>query len=140
MNAPTPPATGPGSVRSWTVPLHGYTRPPLSLNDRMHHMKRHRITQGFKNDVINLLRVAKVPKGLDRVTVVLHYAPRTKGRRDHDNLIATVKPICDAMVAAKVITDDDSVHVTLSPPVVHPATGEPGRVWFVVIDLSTSPT
>lgn len=84
-----------------------------------------------------LARSAGVPKGLQKITVVMHYAPG-KGRRvpDLDNFHACLKPVVDGLVLAGVIRDDGPSWYVPSAPEVHPRTGTPfGKVWVEVVEL-----
>ena len=125
----TPGKTEP---RTWTLTLP-FNR-PLSLNDRGHWARRAKETNAWRDTAWALARSARLPR-LDTFTVVLHYAPRTKGRRDVDNLVISLKHVVDGLVVAGVCEDDDSTRYRLSSPIIHPATGEPGRLWVDVIDL-----
>lgn len=89
-----------------------YQRPPLSLNGRLHHMARYRITQQIKADAHLLAVAARLPKGCQRIAVTLVYEPPDRRRRDIDNLFATIKPAVDGLVAYGLVPDDDSRHVT----------------------------
>ena len=137
MTGPTTPPAGIHQTRSWVLPLP-FTK-PLSLNDRAHHMAHARLTKAWRDATIVLARKHKIPR-LERFTVVLHYAPRNPGRRDPDNLIAALKPCIDGMIAAGIADDDDHTRHHLTAPVIHPPTGEPGRLWLIIVDLSNGDT
>ena len=120
-------------MTEWTVDLP-YQRPPLSLNDRMHWALRNTWHGQLRTDAHNLALHHKLPKGLARVGVTLHYQPRTAGRRDEINIQATLKPLIDGLVDYGLVADDDSEHVT-SGTVIE-ATAAKGRVWLTISDLS----
>lgn len=134
MNA-TPPA-GVTAVRSWTLPLHGLTKPPLSLNSRVNRWEESRRKRMLADLTIVAARQVKVPKGLSRITVVLHWQPQYARRRDGDNPAPSVKPCVDALVHIGVIPDDNTTHYLVAPPVIHEPWKEPGRLWLAVIDIS----
>lgn len=141
MNAPTTPPTGIAHVRSWTLPLYGLTRPPITLNSRLNRWELSRRKQMLRDLTIVSGRKARVPKGLDRITVVLHWQPQYVRDRDEDNPAPTVKPCVDALVTPLgVIPRDTRAHYTVAAPVIYDGWAEPGRLWLVVIDLSTNPT
>lgn len=119
-------------ARSWRIELP--LTKPLSLNDRQHHYRRYRDQQAVKNAVILLCRTLRIPP-LERVHVVLHYAPRDKRRRDSDNLVATLKPCCDGIVAAGVVPDDTPQYLIWAPPMIEAPTGRQGSLWLVVEEL-----
>jgi hypothetical protein len=107
------------------VPLP-YDRPPLSMNKRLHHMAEYRVREQIRTDVLALARFYKLPKGLERVHVVLHWSPIVRRTRDTDNPGPTVKAILDALKPGTpkkpghgLVPDDDSEHVS-SEVVIHP--------------------
>lgn len=85
----------------------------LSLNGREHWAARNRKARALKDAATVLVRAARVP-ALERITVTVLYDPPDRRRRDHDNLMATYKPLADGIVAAGVVPDDDTAHV--APP------------------------
>lgn len=121
-----------------------WTAPPLSLNDsgqtrgaRMAHARKRAEVRGT---VHRLARAAKLPRGLDHVTVQLHYRPRDNRRRDTDNLAATAKPAYDALAAGTVkhpgygmVPDDIPLHMAKPEPEIHEAErGKPGALWLEI--------
>lgn len=95
-----------------------WTSPPLSLNSREHWAHKARVTQQVRTTT------AWLCNGLgraNRVRVTLTYIPRDSRRRDADNLVATYKPICDGIVDAGVVTDDDPLHMVKVMPHIAPA-------------------
>lgn len=119
--------------RSWTLTLP-FTK-PLSLNDRTASWQRwYRLTKPWRDTAIVLARKHRLPP-LEHFTVVLHYAPRLHRTRDAPNLEAVVKPLVDGLVKAGIAPGDDPRYYTPTTPEIHPATGEPGRLWLVVKEL-----
>lgn len=116
----------------WRIDLPWIT-PPISLNDRGHWATRSakvssvRITTGW------LVKAARIP-AQQRIRVTLHYRPGTARRRDADNLTATYKPACDAIVDAGVVPDDSDEFVQHMMPVIHPK-GRPA-MW---LDIEAAP-
>lgn len=122
-------------MTEWTLPLPFAT--PLSLNDRMHWAVKAKHVKAWRGVACDLARRERIPT-LDRMTAVLHYRPRDNRARDVDNLVASLKPLVDGLRDAHVVTDDDTTHYLLTSPAIHPARkGEPGRLWLVVIDITT---
>ncbi len=87
----------------------------LSLNDRIHHMKRYRLNKTWKDAVAtharshaNSARIRR-PLGPSRVRVDFYVA--ANGRRDSDNAYAGIKPVLDGLVAAGWFPDDSIEHV-----------------------------
>lgn len=123
--------------REWTLTLP-FAR-PLNLNDRPGNwQERHRLTKAWKDTAILLARKERIPT-LQQFTAVLHYAPRVKRIRDPQNLEAALKPLVDGLVVAHVAPGDDPRYYTPTTPAIHGATGEPGRLWLVVLDLAAIP-
>lgn len=119
-------------MREWTVSLP-WQSPPLSLNDRMHYKLKARWTKTVRGTAFFLARQARIPE-LARVEVQLLYAPRDGRRRDEDNLVATLKPLCDGLVDAQVVADDDPAHmVKLIPRILPPQ--RPPAMWLRIREL-----
>lgn len=110
-----------------------YEKPPLSMNDRKHHMARARITRQIRSTTAWLAKEAKVPTGRDHVEVRLHYRPRENRRRDADNLMPVLKAACDGLVDAGLVDDDTPELMHKLMPVIHPAEkGCPGALWLTI--------
>ncbi|MBF6460172.1 hypothetical protein IU433_14115 [Nocardia puris] len=128
-----------------------YTRPPLSLNDsgasRGAAFAKARVRREIREHVCRIAALAYVPRGVAHVTVELHYQAPDRRRRDTDNLVATAKPVCDALTAGRpvritsrgvlppvlgygMVPDDTPAWMSKPEPVIHAAIpGEPGRMW-----------
>ncbi len=117
---------------TWTLDLP-YVRPPLTANDRMHHMVKARRTAAVRQTAGWLARANRVP-ALARCSVSLHYAPVDRRRRDADNLVPTLKALCDGLVDAGVVRDDTPDLMVKAMPVIEPPE-HPARLWLVVTDL-----
>lgn len=110
-----------------------YAVPPLTLNSRMHWAKKARIVKDLRWDMEIIARAMKLPKGLGRVEITLHYQPRTTRARDEDNLFATLKPCIDGLTDYGLVTDDDSAHVT-SRCRIEPK-GAVSRLWLTIKEI-----
>lgn len=106
-------------TRTWTIRLP-YTKPPLSLNDRMHWRKKASITKDIRQYVLQTAWY--VIPACSAAEVELHYVPRDKRRRDRDNLVATLKPCMDGLVDAGVIPDDTPEFLTWTVHIDPPST------------------
>ena len=119
-----------------------WTRPPLSMNGsrgvtRAAAFARARTVRETRAVAMQLAAAARLPRGLDHVTVQLHYRPRDNRRRDTDNLIATLKPLADGLAAGTakhpgygLVPDDIPRHMAKPEPIIHPAErGQPGALW-----------
>ncbi len=118
-----------------------WDRPPLSLNDRLHHFERARKVAevrkaGWAIAKARHLRPAGQP-AWPHVAVTLHYRPSVRRVIDPDNLVATLKALADGLVDAGVVEDDRPELMTKNMPVVHPPR-RPGRLWLA-FEIHTEP-
>lgn len=112
-----------------------YQKPPLSMNDRKHHMARARITRQIRSTTAWLAKQANVPIGLEHVAVCLHYRPRDRRVRDADNLMPVLKAACDGLVDYGLTADDTPELMQKLMPIIHPAEkGRPGSLWLTIGD------
>lgn len=102
-----------------------FTKAPLTLNDRFHWRKVHNLRKQVEAEVIELIELARaqgvdftVPPG-QRLSVELHYMPRVRRVRDTDNLVATLKPVADAVARAGLVPDDTPEFMAKPEPVIH---------------------
>ena len=120
-------------IDTWVLVLP-WVPPPLSSNQRLARAEVIARTAMVRDTVVLLARAAKLPRRLARVRVQLVYAPASRGRRDADNLVATLKPACDGLVRYGLVDDDvPELMVKPMPVIVQPVPG--GRLWLVVTDL-----
>lgn len=121
----------------WTIELLAH-RPPLSLNYRMTTHQEARIIAQLRADACNLARAAKIGHH-GRVRVELHWAPSTRTVIvDEDNPVPTLKALCDGLVDAGVVEDDDRWRMTKTI-VIHDRDGR-GRMWLTVEPLPELPS
>lgn len=121
------------------IPLP-WSAPPLSLNDRGHWRARAEKTAMARNTMLVLAAKHRLPRDAEHVTVQLHYRPRDRRRRDTDNLVATLKPICDGLAAGTrkhpgygMVPDDTPEFMAKPEPIIHEAIkGEPGAMWLTL--------
>lgn len=118
-----------------------YVKPPLSANQRLHHMARHQTNAQVLSDVGWLVKAARIPH-LERCRVQLHYRPTTNRRRDTDNLYPLLKVVCDGLHRAGVTDDDTPEFMEKPEPILlpwdepRPGPGRPARVlWVEVLEL-----
>lgn len=138
-----------------------WTAPPLTLNQR-------RATRGamfaraakiaaVRQEVYERATAAGLPRGLDHVTVTLHYRPRDNRRRDTDNLVDTAKPAYDALTDGRparlsrpkdpkkkprlipaqlgcgLVPDDTPEFMAKPEPIIHRAEkGKGGAMWLEI--------
>jgi crossover junction endodeoxyribonuclease RusA len=105
-------------VTTWDVDIP-FER-PLSLNDRHHHMVKARLVTKWRETAGWAIKAARIPP-CQKVSVEFLYYPRDNRRRDPDNLVASMKPVVDALVDVGVVPDDTEVYVYRSFPSIQPA-------------------
>lgn len=117
----------------------GYPFPPLTLNHRHNRYERARRIAEIKARTHWLAKAARLPKGLPLVEVTLHYTPMVERTRDEDNLVDTLKPVCDALKVGTardqgygMVLDDDPAHMRKTMPVIDEPdpSATSGRVWI----------
>lgn len=113
-----PPLPGLDAVEygRWTLMLP-YETPPLTANQRMHHMARHRHVKALRGTTTMLARAARIPE-LDACRVTLTWFVQTRHRRDADNVVPTLKAACDGLVDAGVVPDDTPDLMSKLMPVI----------------------
>ncbi|MGV0870044.1 hypothetical protein [Corynebacterium kalidii] len=134
-----PPSTAPRGVSTYIMPL-SFTRPPLTMNQRLHWRKRAAITRSIRDEVLTRARGMRLPQGLSRITVTLHYQAPDRRRRDADNLVPTLKACCDALAAGTtshpgygIVADDTPDQMAKLMPTIHPASdGTPAKCWLTI--------
>jgi hypothetical protein len=120
-----------------------WLQPPITSNQqrRMHHMTEARIKRGIRVDVGWAAKAAKLPKGLARVEIVLHWQPAINRARDEDSLAPALKSCCDALALGRGrhpgygLVADDTAGIVTSRTVIHPV-AKPARFWLEIEDLS----
>lgn len=111
-----------------------WPKPPLSLNDRMHWRPKYEATKRVQGEALICIRNTKprLPR-LVAAEVVLCWRVPDLRERDLDNVVATLKPVIDALVQAGVLPKDDWKHVRQASTRIDPP--EPGKkvaVWLEV--------
>lgn len=102
-------------VSEWLFYLP-YTSPPLTENQRFHHQKKARIVKQVRQTAFILAH--GIPP-LGRCEVHLTWYVTTKHRRDEDNIVPTLKALCDGLVDAHIVADDTKEFMTkLMPEIV----------------------
>jgi crossover junction endodeoxyribonuclease RusA len=102
-----------------------WTTPPLSANDRRHWRAQAATVAGVRGWVRD--NHGHLPRA-DHVVVTLTYYPRDRRRRDADNLVPTLKALCDGLVDAHVVADDTPAYMTKHMPVIAEPDGDPRLV------------
>lgn len=110
-----------------------FTAPPLRDNDRYPHwaVKARKIRE-LRGAALLLALAAKLPKGLDRVRITLHWQPATNRHRDELSIAPTLKPLVDGLTDYGLVADDDTKHVSLSCCVHDWQRGVPAACWLTI--------
>lgn len=96
-------------------------------------MARHKATTDWKHRAwVATLEQRPYPK-LDQARLEVEFVFKRRGRRDYDNLVASLKPVIDGIVVAGALWDDsiDILHTITLRAKVDP-NGSPG-MWLSVI-------
>lgn len=105
-----------------TVLELGYDAPPLTLNQRMHHMAAAALVRGVRANAADLAR--RVGLGpMKRPAVTLVWLVTTRHKRDEDNVVPTLKALCDGLVDAGVAADDTPEFMHKTMPIIAYAKG-----------------
>lgn len=92
-----------------------WVRPPLTANQRMHWRQKASVTKDVRNTA--RLKAHRIPD-LHRCEVSLTWFVKDRRRRDADNLVPTLKALCDGLVDAGVVADDIPALMTKHMPVI----------------------
>ena len=91
-------------AESFVTTLHfDYPRAPLTSNQRLHWAHKAKITRQVREKAYLLAR--RIPE-LGKCRVTLTWFVSTQTRRDADNIVPTLKAMCDGIVDAGVVPDD----------------------------------
>lgn len=82
-----------------------------SNNERGHWAKRSGVKRALRHKTELLARAAHLPRGLQRVHIVVYIDYPDRRRRDAHNLMPTIKCQIDGLVDAGVIVDDSDTHL-----------------------------
>lgn len=113
--------------------------PPLKDNGREHWAVKARKTRELRNLACLLARSQRLPRGLERVRVDLHWQPATVRRRDVWGAVPTLKPLVDGLVDYGLVADDDIEHVLLGCHVDQARRGH-AACWLTITDLGPKET
>ena len=92
-----------------------YDRPPVTANQRLHWRRKADLTAGIRTTTRYLAR--RIPE-LGRCEVTLTWYVTDNRRRDADNVVPTLKAMCDGLVDAGVVADDVPSLMKKNMPVI----------------------
>lgn len=92
-----------------------YRVPPLSLNQRLHHFEKARITREVREATVLLAR--RIP-ALGSCEVTLTWFVIDRRKRDAENPVPTLKAMCDGLVDQGVVVDDTPQYMVKHMPII----------------------
>lgn len=114
-----------GHSRFVTTLYFDWTRPPLTANQRMHWRQRAAITRDIRE--ATALKARRLPE-LGTCSVTLTWVVNDRRRRDADNLVPTLKAMCDGLVDAGVTRDDTPELMHKIMPIIRYENGATARL------------
>lgn len=91
----------------------------MNLNDRLHWAEKARRESTWRQAAkLHTMANVSPPRAQPRSIIEVTFCFRQKRRRDAHNLVATVKPIIDGLVDAKLWPDDTGAYVVTTEPVI----------------------
>lgn len=99
-----------------------YDAPPLTLNGRYHHMAAAKLTRELRALAEDLALSVGLGQ-MKRPAVTLVWLVTTRHKRDADNLVPTVKALCDGLVDAGLAVDDTPELMHKAMPIIAYAKG-----------------
>jgi hypothetical protein len=132
------------NIRTWTFRIPAPTQwLDTNTRDGMHHMPRSRATKEWRNAAYWAAAGARLPKGLQRVSIAATLYFPVHRNRDRENYYDAVKPVIDGLTAPKkpgqagwgLIPDDTPEH--LAPVTLHLVVGKPaGATRYGLLELA----
>lgn len=113
-----------------------WASPPLTANQRLHWARKARLT----SDVRSAAYLAFLAKWADngeygRVEVNLTWFVKDKRRRDVDNIVPTLKALCDGLVDAGIVPDDTPEYMVKRMPEIRFDPTEPAHFLLEVREI-----
>lgn len=83
----------------------------INANHRMHWAQKAKLTKAWREAGVVYARLAKLPKGLERVQIEAYVVKKTAREYDAHNLTLTAKALVDGLVDYGLVPDDTNKHV-----------------------------
>ena len=109
-----------------------WVKAPLSLNYRLHRMAEAKITKELRT--MMHAKARHVPE-MDRCEVALVWVVGTRRRRDEENIVATLKPLCDGLVDAEIVADDTREFMRKLMPEIRYEKGATSRFELTITEI-----
>ena len=122
------------------IPVVGYTKPPLRMNDRMNWRPKWRIKSDLRR-AGQVMGAQAIREGgsfplCGIVDVVLVWYVPNRHRRDASGPQETLKPLEDGLVDAGVLTDDSARYVRRSYCEIRHDPGKPERMEIHIMEAT----
>ncbi|QSM01243.1 RusA-like resolvase [Microbacterium phage NoodlelyBoi] len=108
----------------------GYERPPLSENSRMNRYARARLVKELRTTAGWWARSLRVRA--EHVEVRLVWVVTDARKRDEDNVVPTLKALCDGLVDGGLVPDDTPQYMTKRMPTIERRDGDTAHLELVV--------
>ncbi|MDH6277494.1 crossover junction endodeoxyribonuclease RusA [Aurantimicrobium minutum] len=119
--------------QSWLINFP-YERPPLTSNQRMHWGQKMTLTRKVRR--VAAKESAHIP-ALGKCRVQLVWLVLDNRRRDVDNVVPTLKAMCDGLVDAGLVPDDTPEYMMKLMPVIHKVDREfgPAKLQLIIEEM-----
>lgn len=114
-----------------------WARPPLTENQRYKHWSVKARTIRTVRGTGRIL-AARVPH-FDRVRVELEWVVTTRHKRDVENVVPTLKALCDGLVDADVVDDDTPAYMDKPMPSIRYEPGGRARMVLRITPIPATP-
>jgi hypothetical protein len=114
-----------------------WPRPPLSMNQRIHRMQEAKLTAMVRKAAAEAF--ATFPP-VSKIDVVMTWTVKDRRKRDVENPVATLKPLCDGLVDAGIVPDDTPDLMVKHMPVIRYIKGAVPDVQLVVREIGPEGT
>jgi hypothetical protein len=116
-----------------TTFIFPWVKAPLSLNYRLNRYKRAALIKDLRS--MMHAKARHIPD-LGRCEVRLVWVVNTRRRRDEENIVDTLKPLCDGLVDAEVVEDDTPAFMVKLMPEIRYVKGAVPHFEFTITELS----
>lgn len=103
-------------MTDYVLAFEDYSSPPLTANQRLHWFEKAKRTRQVRS--LTAEKAAHIPP-MDKIAVQLVWFVNTSHRRDVDNVVPTLKAMCDGLVDAGVVPDDVPEFMEKRMPTIH---------------------
>ncbi|QNL30260.1 RusA-like resolvase [Microbacterium phage ClearAsMud] len=107
-----------------------YERPPISENSRMNRYQRSRLVKELRTTAGWWARSLRVRA--EHVEVRLVWVVTDARKRDEDNVVPTLKALCDGLVDGGLVPDDTPQYMTKRMPTIERRDGDVAHLELVV--------